>query len=299
MTTASTGEVAWQRLSVRVARADAAAVADALEGAGAVAVTLQDGADEPIYEPPPGSMPVWQSTCAEGLFDAAVDWQQIAASVSAALGRPIHGWRCEPVADQVWERAWMDRFAPMRFGRRLWICPSAYAVPEQAEVVLRLDPGLAFGTGSHATTALCLEAIERQVRAGMTVLDYGCGSGVLGIAALLLGAARVQALDIDPQALLATQRNAVENGVSERLQTTADASVLEPADLLVANILCAPLVALAPRLGALTRPGGRLVLSGILAGQVNSIEAAYAPAFDLEPAGLREDWACVQGLRRE
>jgi ribosomal protein L11 methyltransferase len=188
----------------------------------------------------------------------------------------------------------------MRFGRRLWICPSAHPIPDEAQAPILLDPGLAFGTGSHPTTALCLEAIDAIHPEGCDVIDYGCGSGVLGIAALVLGARRCWALDIDPQALVATRDNAQRNQVAERLEVTGDPATLPGAgaDLVVANILAGPLLALLPRLAGLVKEGGVLVLSGVLASQAGALRDAYAAHFEMASPRQRDDWVCLVGQRR-
>ncbi len=206
----------------------------------------------------------------------------------------------EEIADQDWERSWMDNFQPMRFGRRLWIVPSWHAAPEPDAVNLLLDPGLAFGTGTHPTTALCLEWLDGQELAGRQVLDFGCGSGILAIAALLLGAERAVGTDIDPQALEASRDNASRNGIEPaRFPVYLPADLPQrQADVLVANILAGPLVSLAPQLTGLVRPGGLLALSGILAEQAEEVRAAYSAHFDLDPTAEREGWIRISGRRR-
>jgi len=207
----------------------------------------------------------------------------------------------ETLDDQVWERAWMDDFAPMRFGERLWIVPSWSASPDPQAVNLKLDPGLAFGTGTHETTALCLEWLDRADLTGKAVLDFGCGSGVLAIAALLLGAGNATGTDIDPQALTASEDNARNNGVADALRLYLPENL--PADyrcdVLVANILAGPLVELAGQLASYCRPGGSLALSGILAEQAESVRNAYAPWFDLNPTTQQGDWVRIDGVRRK
>src|SRR5690606_25394554 len=205
----------------------------------------------------------------------------------------------EEIADQDWERSWMDNFKPMRFGRRLWIVPSWHEAPEPDAVNLLLDPGLAFGTGTHPTTALCLEWLDSQGLDGLQVIDFGCGSGILAIAALLLGADRVTGTDIDPQALEASRDNAQRNQLAdERLPLYLPADMpAEPADILVANILAGPLVSLAPQLTGLVKPGGRIALSGILAEQTEEILAAYRDAFELDPVADKDGWLRVSGVR--
>ena len=290
--------MAWQKIHTVVSHDAASVLADSLEAGGALAVTLADAGDEPLYEPLPGTVPLWQATRVEALYDAEFDWERAVSTAAADCGVTVDAWQRELLADQAWERAWLERFRPMRFGDRLWICPSAWPIPQGADTVIRLDPGLAFGTGTHPTTALCLELLDRHGCAGAQVIDYGCGSGVLGIGAALLGATAVQALDIDPQALTATRDNAATNGVQNLLEATQSPADLSAADLVLANILAGPLVSLAASLSHLTRPGGRIVLSGILAQQAEEVMAAYAPWFDLDAPIVREDWVAITGLRQ-
>ncbi|MGB1922162.1 MAG: 50S ribosomal protein L11 methyltransferase [Alcanivorax sp.] len=272
----------------------------ALEDMGACAVTLTDGADQPVFEPPPGARPLWQNTVVSALFDADRDPALILAALQQQ-GLEAQAHHHETLDDQVWERAWMDDFAPMRFGERLWIVPSWSASPDPQAVNLKLDPGLAFGTGTHETTALCLEWLDRADLTGKAVLDFGCGSGVLAIAALLLGAGNATGTDIDPQALTASEDNARNNGVADALRLYLPENL--PADyrcdVLVANILAGPLVELAGQLASYCRPGGSLALSGILAEQAESVRNAYAPWFDLNPTTQQGDWVRIDGVRRK
>ena len=289
----------WQQLHLASDSQQADALQDALETLGAVAVTLTDGADQPVFEPPPGARPLWRATVVTALFSDQDDLQKVLQRLDA-LGLTPQDHRIERLADQVWERAWMDDFAPMRFGERLWIVPTWCEPPDPEAVNLRLDPGLAFGTGTHETTALCLEWLEAAPLAGKWVLDVGCGSGVLSIAALLLGAGQALGNDIDEQALLASRANAEANQVADRLDLCpADAM---PAgfqcDVLVANILAAPLIELAPTLASYCKPGALLALSGILAEQAQAVAEAYRPWFDLSPIEQRGDWVRVDGVRK-
>jgi ribosomal protein L11 methyltransferase len=289
--------MAWQRVHAVVSQHAASPLGDALEAAGALAVTLVDAADDPVFEPLPGTTPLWQATRVEALFDADFDWEHAVTTAALSAGVAVPAWQRELLADRAWERAWLDRFAPMRFGERLCICPSAFDPPADAQVVLRLDPGLAFGTGTHPTTALCLELLDQHVHSAINVVDYGCGSGVLAIAALLLGAEAAYATDIDPQALTATETNAQSNDVTERVHLVANPDDLPQCELVMANILAGPLVELAPRLAALTLPGGRIILSGLLAEQGDTIRTTYAGWFDLEPTVRQEEWVAITGVR--
>lgn len=292
--------MAWLQLHFHVSSTDAERLQLALDALDACAVTLTDAADEPLLEPPPGATPLWKETVVTALFEADRDADSLLESLSGQFGElpPV---RREQLEDQPWERAWMDDFHPMQFGERLWIIPSWAEPPSPEAVNIRLDPGLAFGTGTHETTALCLEWLDGVNLTDSQVLDFGCGSGVLAIAALLLGAREAWACDIDPQALLATRENAEQNGVADRLRCVLadDLPGSLQCDVVLANILAGPLVELAPRLGRFCAPGGRLALSGILAEQGESVAEAYRPAFHLDPIAQRNDWVRLTGMRRD
>jgi ribosomal protein L11 methyltransferase len=318
---------------------------DTLLGLGADAVTLEDAADDPVLEPRPGEMPLWPTVRVKAVWGVALDavgWSHalgVAGEALADIGLPTallthlaaHGCEVagldpplvETLDDREWEREWLRDFKPMRFGRRLWICPAGQAPTPGPDddpsgiVRIDLDPGLAFGTGTHPTTRLCLEWLDANLPgnepgpAGRTltrkpgsVLDYGCGSGVLAIAALKLGATQATGVDIDPQALLASAQNAERNGVCLDLQLASDSDAdphrnppLPPVDLVLANILAGPLVEFAPRLAALVRPGGRIVLAGLLAEQAGAVTAAYRPWFDIAPSTTRDGWTLISGRR--
>lgn len=290
----------WLQVKVDASPDRAGLVEEALTGAGALAVTLEDAGDMPLLEPAPGAMPLWHATRVVALFDATADRD----AVSDALAHADDGEALTPVfetlADREWSRAWMDDWQPMRFGRHLWVAPLEAHLEEPGAVILRLDPGLAFGTGTHATTALCLEWLDGQPPGGAKVLDFGCGSGILAIAALRLGAARAHGVDIDPQALEATRANAETNGVGERITTAeADTPLPGPFDLVLANILAGPLVQSAATLAHQQRPGARLVLAGVLAEQAGDVIAAYEPWYELRIGAEREEWVRIEGTRRE
>lgn len=287
----------WLQLDFPLNGLDAEQVEDALLAAGAAAVTYRDAADDPVFEPWPGDMPLWRQTRVTGMFAADADIDALRAVLLAALDLerlPPH--RVEILEDRDWAREWLKDFKPLRFGRRLWVVPTAYEPPEPEAVNLVLDPGLAFGTGTHPTTALCLEWLDGQPLEGSRVVDYGCGSGILAVAAALLGAEHVIATDIDPQALLATRDNAARNQVEARIETrmpdavsSADAEGI--ADIVLANILAGPLVELAPRIARLLRPGGRVVLSGLLRAQAAEVAEGYrALGIALSIDGEREGW---------
>jgi ribosomal protein L11 methyltransferase len=270
------------------------------EEIGALSVTYLDSTDaEPVLEPKPGEMRLWRDTLVRALFDQSTEPQLNLKKLSAALGESIATRaRVRAVADQAWERVWLKDWKPMRFGRRLWVYPTTAEAPEDPDMaVVRLDPGLAFGTGSHATTAMCLTVLDSLELTGRTAIDYGCGSGVLGIAALKLGAARVIAADIDPQALTATLENAARNGLAAQILVQDAETLLPQAHCVLANILAAPLIELAPRLSAACRHGGHLVLSGLLRSQTAAVTAAYARDFDMLEVLTQDDWCCILARR--
>lgn len=294
----------WLQISFAVERDRALLLQAALENAGALAVTLNDAGDDPLLEPLPGTLPLWSGVRLTALFPDDPATGALLQDLAMELGaHSLAAPRIERLEDRPWERVWLDDFKPTRFGRRLWVCPQGQAAPDPQAVVVDLDPGLAFGTGHHPTTALCLAWLDGADLAGKTLLDYGCGSGILAIAALKLGATHAIALDHDPQAMDATRANATANGVAEHLTPCLpeDLDGLAkrlPADLLIANILAGPLVQLAPTLLRHLRPGGDLVLSGVLADQAQTVSDAYAPAVDWSPARLRDGWALIAGIRR-
>ncbi len=290
----------WLQLSFEAPREQAERLAAVLEGAGALSVTLGDAGDDPQLEPGPGETPLWETTTVSALFGADPTGRALVDRLASSLAGPrVCAPRIERIEDRAWERVWLDDFRPTRFGRRLWVCPHGHPAGAPDAVVVALDPGLAFGTGHHPTTALCLEWLDGADLAGRTLLDYGCGSGILAIAALKLGAERAVAVDHDPQALEATRANALANGVADRIAIhTPDALPDEPANLVVANILAGPLTELAPVLIGHLQPGGDLALSGILTGQVADLIAVYSGRIELAPARTREDWALIFGRRR-
>lgn len=279
---------------------DTQAAEDLLMDSGALAVTLRDPGGEPVLEPAPGDNPLWPSLTLCALFPDGMDLSDLRRRAAVSLGETtIASWRQETLQDQVWERVWMDDFTPMRFGRRLWICPSTHQVDAEEAVVVHLDPGLAFGTGTHPTTALCLRWLDGQDLRGRSVIDLGCGSGVLAIAALLLGAEACVGIDNDPQALVASRDNAIRNHVSGRLRLLdANDPEPEPAGVLVANILSSILIRLQPQVSRLLATGGQLALSGILDTQVDAVTEAYAGSFALDPPQQDGDWMLLTGRKR-
>lgn len=289
----------WLQLHIHSSPAEAAAIEDALLTCGAVSVTFQDRADQPILEPKLGETPLWQQTRITGLFEAQVDTRSISEKIAQQLGwTPEQRW--EQLEDKDWVREWMKDYQPIQCGPDLWICPSWQEAPDPSATVVRLDPGLAFGTGTHPTTLLCLRWLASQDVSGLHVVDYGCGSGILGIAALLKGAEKLDAVDIDPQALMATADNCQRNGIAPERLSTYLPRELPPtqADLVLANILAGPLVELAPTLTALTRPGGRLVLAGLLASQADQVKQAYINDFEFEEDEQMEEWVRLSARRR-
>ncbi|BFM12942.1 50S ribosomal protein L11 methyltransferase [Simiduia litorea] len=288
----------WLQLIIHSNRAQASAIEDALMDVGAASVTLQDDADQPILEPALGETPLWDATRITGLFDADINTQAVSLELLAQLPQEPLNLKWEQLEDKDWEREWMASFQPICCGDRLWICPSWKEPPEASAVNLMLDPGLAFGTGTHPTTFLCLQWLDRQTLDQTSLVDFGCGSGILGIAALLLGAKRVIGVDIDPQALLATRDNASRNGLA------ADAMPVflpkdapqQSVDIMLANILAGPLVDLAPLLTSQVRANGLLCLSGILASQADAVMSAY-PAFDFDPVAQKEEWVRLTGRK--
>ncbi len=276
------------------------AVEEALLASGAQSITFQDRGDEPVLEPQVGEMRLWQDTLVRALFDAGSDAAGNLGRLAASLGPQItRNARIRGVEDRVWERVWLMDWKSMRFGEHLWVCPTDAPAPaDPGAIIVRMDPGLAFGTGTHPTTALCLEALSGLHLSGKCVIDYGCGSGILSVAALKLGAARALAVDVDPQALLATRDNALRNGVGAELVAVDPAAALPPGDVVVANILAATLLDLLPVLAGACRPGGELLLSGVLCGQAEAIATAYAADFSLVRTLHRDDWCCLQARRR-
>ncbi|MBI6751896.1 50S ribosomal protein L11 methyltransferase [Pseudomonas syringae] len=290
----------WLQVRLAISPEQAETYEDALLEVGAVSVTFMDAEDQPIFEPELNTTPLWAHTHLLALFEADTNAEMALAHLSLLTGEELPEHSAEVIEDQDWERSWMDNFQPMCFGKRLWIVPSWHTAPQPDAVNLLLDPGLAFGTGTHPTTALCLEWLDGQDLEGCNVLDFGCGSGILAIAALLLGAEQAVGTDIDVQALEASRDNAGRNNIAaERFPLYLPEDLPhQQADVLVANILAGPLVSLAPQLATLIRAGGRLALSGILAEQGEDVAAAYADSFDLDPIANRDGWVRITGRRR-
>lgn len=301
--------MAHLELALRCRAAEEARYSRALTDVGAISVTLLDpradtGDEQAILEPGVGEMPLWPDCLVVALFPAATPREALLAALEAAdPGLALASASFREVAEQDWVRAWIDQFQPMRFGQRTWIVPWDHALPAAADApgmaVLRLDPGLAFGSGTHATTALCLEWLDGLDLEGADVLDFGCGSGILALAALKLGATRAIGIDNDPQALLASTDNAARNGLAGRFAVHLPAEAPPGRHpVVLANILASALDALAGTLAERTAPGGRIALSGILRGQEDALLARYAPWFDELAVAEREGWVRISGRRR-
>jgi ribosomal protein L11 methyltransferase len=266
---------------------------------GALSVTFSDARDDAVFEPLPGEIRLWSRTRLTALFAADRADAALLVSLAATLGIPPSALRAEALDDRPWEREWLRDFHAMRFGRRLWVCPHHEDVDAADAVVVRLDPGLAFGTGTHPSTAQCLAWLDGRALAGQDVIDYGCGSGVLAIAALKLGARRAVAFDIDPQALIAARENAENNGVAAGLQVRDRTQQLpRGCHVLLANILSETLLGLAPELALLVAPGGSLLLAGLLAGQEGAVASRYAAWFDMERYAQLDGWVALHGRRQ-
>ncbi|MCW8879430.1 MAG: 50S ribosomal protein L11 methyltransferase [Kangiellaceae bacterium] len=291
----------WLQLRLNTTEQFAEQVGDALMEIGALSVTLMDAEDVPILEPAPGETPLWQNVHMMILFDADSDTGQILEDWrNHSLSKQTDNEKFELLEDKDWEREWMDRFEPMRFGERLWICPSWKPIPEPDAVNVMLDPGLAFGTGTHPTTSLCLAWLEGLDLEGKTIIDYGCGSGILAIAALKLGAKKAYAVDIDSQAITATLDNAKRNGIQNELLEVGKPDLINgvQSEVVVANILAGPLKELAAQISAHCQTRGRLALSGLLDSQADDIQTTYAQWFEMDPAVFEQEWSRLSGIKR-
>lgn len=290
----------WIQLRVHTTEKHAEPVSDMLMSWGAQAVSFVDAHDTPIYEPMPGEVIYWANTVVVGLFDAEQNMDKVIRKLEqVSLFKHGVQYKLEQLEDKDWEREWMDNFHPIRFGQRLWVCPSWREIPDPTAVNVMLDPGLAFGTGTHPTTALCMEWLDSQDLTDSLVVDFGCGSGILGIAALKLGGKRVVGIDIDPQAIEASTANAARNGVAGQIELylPKDQPKLE-ADVVVANILAGPLAELSQIISAYVRPGGLLALSGILESQAQSVINAYSNEFTFDPIAVKEEWVRLSARKK-
>ena len=294
----------WRQFVMDLDALDPATVEEIFSRLGACSVTLSDAGDDPVLEPGPGETPLWSNTRITGLFSGETDMEIFRAALVTALGiEQLPGHHIEELADRDWEREWLKDFGAMQFGERLWICPTGQRVDVPDAVVVKLDPGLAFGTGTHPTTAMCLEWLDSIDLAGKTLLDYGCGSGILAIAALKLGCTRATGMDIDPQAVTATRQNAADNGIGEVLSVTGSPDGLQGEfDVVVANILAGPLVQFADCITSLLAGGGMLALSGVLCEQADDVMQAYGPWIAFEEPEFREQdgqtWSRLTGRKR-
>ncbi|MCK4707735.1 MAG: 50S ribosomal protein L11 methyltransferase [Gammaproteobacteria bacterium] len=287
----------WQQVHITITKEQLQEVEGFLLSIGALSVTYKDAGDNPVLEPLPGETPLWPELIVTGLFDQKKNMN----TVMNILARhyPEQKTEKEELEDQDWERSWMQDYQPMSFGNRLWVVPTNMQAPDNNAINLRLDPGLAFGTGTHPTTSLCLQWLDQHDVSDLTILDYGCGSGILAIAGLLLGASMAEGVDIDPQAITASNDNAKNNNISDKLSVYLAADYqARQYDIVMANILSGPLAELAPDLSSYTKTGGAIVLSGILAEQAESIRTVYQQWFDMEQAIIDDGWAMLSGRKR-
>lgn len=293
----------WIQIKLNATNENAEAISDMLmEETGALSVTLLDAKDTPVFEPLPGETRLWGDTDLLALYDAEVDTPSILAQIrDSQLLANDFSYKIEQIEDKDWEREWMDNFHPMKFGERLWICPSWREIPDPNAVNVLLDPGLAFGTGTHPTTALCLQWLDSLDLSGKTVIDFGCGSGILAIAAIKLGAAKVIGIDIDPQALQASRDNAERNGVADKIEVYLPQNQPENlvADVLVANILAGPLRELSAVIKSLIKPGGLLAMSGVLNTQAEDVATYYRDQLDIDPIIEQEEWCRITGRKQD
>ena len=291
--------MSWLQISITTDENTAPLIADFFSDLGALSVTYLDAEDVPIYEPALNETKIWQNTIVVALYEADSEAELIHAALFGKFTQSLlNNWQTEVLEDQDWERAWMEYYHPMKFADKLWVCPTGQENHEAGTVCLTLDPGLAFGTGTHPTTALCLEWLASHNLTDKVVIDYGCGSGILAVAAVLLGAKHAHAIDIDPQAITATLSNAEKNHVSEKISCYLPEQ-FNPlvVDVVLANILAKPLIELAPAIMLLVKPQGQLVLSGILNEQADSVSVAYSTHIKMNPAVTQEDWCRLDGIK--
>ena len=292
--------MAWWQLTVQCSREELEQVEDTLLELGALSITIGDAEDEPIYEPLPGDTPLWSNSTVTGLFDQSRGIEDLYDDLVNKLpSKLVPSISHHQLEDQVWERVFLERYHPVKFGNNLWVCPGWHTPPEPNACNIILDPGIAFGTGGHATTALCLEFLDAHPPRDLSVIDYGCGSGILAIAAHKLGASQLRCVDIDPQALQASADNAERNGIDASALNISTPEQLsrDPADYLMANILSGPLIELEPHFASLCKPGAQLLLSGILEQQADDICQTYATHFELDPVTHKDGWCRVSGIR--
>lgn len=295
----------WLQIKIKTNPENSEPYEDLLLSAGCAAVTFEDSEDQPIFEPDLGTTPLWSNTTITGLFSAELKLEETLRYIKLGHAQlfpdmPEPSIKAEILEDKDWEREWMESYHPMQFGERLWVCPSWRDVPDPSAVNLMLDPGLAFGTGTHPTTALCLQWLDQQDLSNQFIIDYGCGSGILGIAGLLLGAEKAIGVDIDIQALQATKENLKRNNLPDDILHVflPENAPDQPADLLIANILSGPLIELAPTLATLVKSNGKICLSGLLAAQEEGIREVYSKWFELDEVSEHEGWIRITGVKR-
>ncbi len=292
--------MSWWQLSIHCNKGELSQTENILLDLGAQSLTIGDAADEPIYEPLPGETPLWSDLIITALYDQSNTLEALYDELVKHLtANQISSIRKQALEDQIWERAYLDQFKPLKFGKNLWVCPSWHQPPDSEACNIILDPGIAFGTGTHPTTALCLEFLDHNPPLNKSVLDYGCGSGILAIAAYKLGASLVSCIDIDPQAIEATRNNAQRNNISPgQLNISLPGrQELERVEYLMANILSGPLIDLEPMFAKITAPGGQILLSGILQNQVEALINAYRLHFTLDTVRILDDWCRITGIR--
>lgn len=295
------GNKTWLQLICHTSKKTNEAIEAAMEDAGALSISLQDAEDNPVLEPLPGEIPLWEDLIMTALFDADIDLSALTEALNSnKKAWNIKNFHVETLEDQDWVRVWMKDFHPMRFGENLWIYPSNVDIPDDDSIKIHLDPGLAFGTGTHPTTALCLEWLDQHPPKQLKVTDYGCGSGILAIAAAKLGATHISAIDIDPQGLIATKDNMRRNSIPKEIISCYLPDNYAPVqtDLVLANILCGPLLELYPLFSSLTRAKGTIVLSGILDTQKDQIIKAYSAGFENFDIKIRDNWARISATKK-
>lgn len=293
----------WLQIAINTTKDHAEHAENCLFSAGAQTVTLTDAADQPILEPGVNEIPLWNAVIVTGLFNFDNNQQSLLDNIKICMADVTYSCSAEILEDQNWTRAWMDHYHAMPFGGRLWVCPLHIEPPEPTAINLRLDPGLAFGTGTHPTTSLCLHWLDQNIKTQGTLLDYGCGSGILAIAACMLGTQRADGVDIDPQALLATHSNAEINHVDNKIKTYLPEDFQKQHsktqyDIVVANILSGPLAELSATLAGHTKTHGHIVLSGILKEQAESVLEAYGNFFTMDTPKFEEDWVLLHGTKK-
>ena len=268
---------------------------------GAVSITYQDAANRPVLEPDPGEIRLWDDLILIALYQADVNSREIEGVLSnLPVWQDVRSSQWEVLEDKDWVRAWMDNYHPMQFGESLWICPTNAEPPNPDAINIMLDPGLAFGSGTHPTTALCLEHLEKKIQGGEEIVDFGCGSGILAIAAVKLGATKAIGTDHDPQAVVASRDNAERNGVSENQFPVFHSGDFhtQPCDGVVANILAETLKHLSTEISELIRPGGWIAMSGILESQIDSVKTAYQKTIDFDQPTILDDWVLLTGTKK-